>query len=198
MLLAHGAGAATTSPFLTALTLHIAARGIAVWHVDFAYMRAAHEGGRRRPPPRIAVLAAEYADALESLRASLPERARLIVGGKSMGGRVATLIADDAWKAGKIAGAVVLGYPFHPPKKPETLRVAHLMTLAAPTLVIQGARDPFGCRSEIEGLQLSSQITLDWIENGDHDLGWRPGPAKGKADILSLVADRIAAFVEAL
>ena len=94
-----------------------------------------------------------------------------MIGGKSMGGRVASLVADELFGQGRIAGLVCLGYPFHPPNKPEQLRTAHLEALACPALIVQGERDPFGTRAEVEAFRLSSAIRLHWAGDGDHDLG---------------------------
>ena len=105
--------------------------------------------------------------------AAVPAGAPLIIGGKSMGGRVASMVADELYAAGRIAGLACLGYPFHPPKKPEQLRTAHLVALACPALIVQGERDPFGGRAEVEGYRLSPAIRFHWAGDGDHDLGPR-------------------------
>ncbi len=88
-----------------------------------------------------------------------------------MGGRVASLVADELHAEKRIAGLVCLGYPFHPPKKPEQLRTAHLEHLACPALIVQGERDPFGGRGEVEAYRLSPAIAFHWVGDGDHDLG---------------------------
>ena len=87
-----------------------------------------------------------------------------------MGGRVASMIADDAYSSHQIAGLLCLGYPFHPPAKPTQLRTKHLAHLETPTLVVQGTRDEFGTRDEVSGYDLSSRIDIVWLEDGDHDL----------------------------
>jgi uncharacterized protein len=108
----------------------------------------------------------EYEAAVAELGAKGP----LIIGGKSMGGRVASMIADDLYVAGKVAGLLCLGYPFHPPGKPEQLRTKHLAGLMTPTLICQGTRDAFGTREEVRGYTLSDKIEIVWLEDGDHDL----------------------------
>src|SRR5690606_19075513 len=108
----------------------------------------------------------EYRAAVEKLASKTP----LIIGGKSMGGRVASLVAGEIYAAGKIAGLLCLGYPFHPPAKPDQLRTAHLQTLVTPTLICQGTRDPFGTRDEVGTYPLSEAIEILWLEDGDHDL----------------------------
>src|SRR6185295_10602848 len=138
-LCAHGAGAAMTSPFLEAIAKLLVERGIATSRFEFAYMSARRQGGGRKPPPRAERLMEEYRAAV----AAMPKGPPLLIGGKSMGGRVASLVADELHATGRIAGLVCLGYPFHPPNKPEQLRTAHLMDLRCPALIVQGDRDPF-------------------------------------------------------
>jgi predicted alpha/beta-hydrolase family hydrolase len=129
-----------------------------------------------------------------SVAKSLAPGQRLFIGGKSMGGRVATLIADDLFREHRIAGCVCLGYPFHPPKKPDDLRTAHLQRLTCPTLIVQGERDPFGTESEVEHYGLSSTITLHWATDGDHDLAPRKSSGATHESNLEAAADAIARF----
>jgi hypothetical protein len=200
LLLAHGAGAPMTSPFMEAVTALLAARGMAVMRFEFAYMAARRTSGRRRPPPKAELLLDEMraavAAAEDRIRALAPSPAAppFLVGGKSMGGRVASLLASELSGAGRIAGLVCLGYPFHPPGRPERLRTAHLGALALPTLFVQGERDPFGSRAEVETLALSPAISLAWIGDGDHDLGPRGGSGFTRKGNLAAAADAIAAF----
>ncbi|WP_092429233.1 alpha/beta family hydrolase [Alloyangia pacifica] len=166
VMLAHGAGAAMDSPFMARMAELLAARGLRVARFEFAYMAQRRSGGPKRPPPKIDVLQEEYRAAINALECPGP----LYIGGKSMGGRVASLIADELFSAGAISGLVCLGYPFHPTGKPEKLRTEHLAALRTPTLICQGTRDPFGTREEVAGYGLSPAITLHWLEDGDHDL----------------------------
>ena len=165
ILFAHGAGAPMDSTSMTAAAAALAAEGFRIARFEFAYM-AARRSGHRKPPPRADTLTGEYRDAITALGAT----GRLVIGGKSMGGRVASLIADELHAAGTIAGLLCLGYPFHPPEKPAQLRTAHLEGLKAPTLICQGTRDPFGTREEVAGYALSPSIDVLWLEDGDHDL----------------------------
>lgn len=165
ILLAHGAGAPMDSASMTAAAQALAAEGFRVARFEFAYM-AARRDGQRKPPPRAETLKPEYVDAVRALGARGP----LVIGGKSMGGRVASMIADELHAAGAVAGLLCLGYPFHPPDKPESLRTAHLAGLQTPTLICQGTRDEFGTRAEVETYPLSGRIRLLWLEDGDHDL----------------------------
>lgn len=108
----------------------------------------------------------EYRAAVAALGAPGP----IVIGGKSMGGRVASMVADELHAAGTVAGLVCLGYPFHPPGRPERPRTAHLATLATPALICQGTRDPFGTPEDVAGYALSDRIELLWLADGDHDL----------------------------
>jgi predicted alpha/beta-hydrolase family hydrolase len=165
LLLAHGAGAAMDSPALTAAAAAFARAGLRVARFEFGYM-AARRDGARRPPPRAETLISEYRDAV----AAFPATRRLVIGGKSMGGRVASMTADELHAEGRVAGLLCLGYPFHPPTRPDQLRTAHLEILKTPALIAQGTRDPFGTRDEVETYRLSPAIRLLWLEDGDHDL----------------------------
>jgi predicted alpha/beta-hydrolase family hydrolase len=190
VLLAHGAGAGSASPFLNTMARLLAARGLTVHRFDFGYMAARLQGGKRRPPPRADTLVGEYRAAV----AAVPLGNKLLIGGKSMGGRVASLVADELFADGRICGLVCLGYPFHPPNKPEQLRTGHLESLACPTLIVQGERDPFGGRAEVESYALSRQIAFSWAGDGDHDLGPRGGSGFTRTGNLEAAADAVRAF----
>lgn len=193
VLLAHGAGAPMRTDFMDAIAAALAANRLDVARFEFAYMAARHDG-KRKPPPRADKLMDEYRAAVEALKAPPP----LIIGGKSMGGRVASMVADELTAAGRIAGLVCLGYPFHPPGKPDKLRTAHLEGLETPALICQGERDPFGTREEVATYALSPAIELCWLEDGDHDL--RPRKASGFTHEahLETVAARIAEWARGL
>jgi predicted alpha/beta-hydrolase family hydrolase len=189
-LCAHGAGAGMETAFLQAVAGLLAERGVAVLRFEFAYMAGRRTGGSRRPPPKAERLVDEYRAAV----AAAGPGAALLIGGKSMGGRVASLVADDLHAAGRIAGLVCLGYPFHPPGKPERPRTAHLERLACPALIVQGERDPFGTRAEAEAMRLSPAIRFHWAGDGDHDLGPRGGSGFTRKGNLAAAADAVAAF----
>src|SRR5262245_21965824 len=192
-LCAHGAGAGMTTPFMAAIAAALAEEEIATLRFEFAYMAQRRTGGTKRPPPRAERLREEY---LAAVRAA-PGDAPLFIGGKSMGGRVASLIADQLWDEGLIAGLICLGYPFHPPNKPAALRTAHLQGLRCPALIIQGERDPFGGRAEVEGYALARAIRMSWAPDGDHDLGPRGASGHTRQGNLRAAAAAIAAFIRA-
>jgi len=190
LLLAHGAGAAMDSPAMNAIAEALAEVGLGTVRFEFAYM-AARRNGRRRPPPRAEMLRAEYLGAVAALGAGPP----LLIGGKSMGGRVASMIADGLYRDGRTAGLVCLGYPFHPPGKPDRPRTAHLEILETPTLICQGTRDRFGTRAEIEGYALSPRIEFHWLEGGDHDFRSAKGAGHTVRDNLRATAGRVADWI---
>ncbi|WP_353644908.1 alpha/beta family hydrolase [Mesorhizobium sp. WSM2239] len=193
ILLAHGAGAPMDSAWMNAFADRLAAKDIRVARFEFSYMAARRTGEGRKPPPRAETLLGEYRAAADAIGAGT----KLFIGGKSMGGRVASMVADALYAEKKIAGLVCLGYPFHPPGSPEKLRTAHLEKLVAPTLICQGERDPFGTRDEVAGYKLSPAITLHWLEDGDHDLKPRKDSrATGKGN-LDAAAERIVGWVAA-
>jgi predicted alpha/beta-hydrolase family hydrolase len=194
LILAHGAGASMTSPFMETMARLLAERNIAVSRFEFDYMATRRRTGARRPPPRAESLKGEYLAAVQAVRSSLSPGQRLLIGGKSMGGRVASLVADELLAARAITGLVCLGYPFHPPGRPHQLRTQHLVNLKTPALIVQGERDPFGTRGEVEQLDLSPRIRFHWAGDGDHDLAPRGGSGFTRRGNLEAAADAIAAF----
>ena len=193
-LCAHGAGAGMETPFMEAVAGILAERDIATLRFEFGYMAARRQGGSRKPPPKAERLMDEYRAAV----AGAPKGAPLLIGGKSMGGRVASLVADELYDLGRIAGLICLGYPFHPPKNPDQLRTAHLFGMRCPALIVQGDRDPFGSRGEVEAMSLSRSIRLHWASDGDHDLGPRGSSGFTRKGNLAAAADAITAFAAGL
>jgi predicted alpha/beta-hydrolase family hydrolase len=192
ILLAHGAGAPMDSASMTATAQALAAAGLRIARFEFGYMASRRISGDRKPPPRAESLNPEYRAAVADLAAGGP----LIIGGKSMGGRVASMIADELHAAGTIAGLLCLGYPFHPPAKPTQLRTKHLAGLKTPTLICQGTRDEFGTREEVPGYALSDKIEILWLEDGDHDLKPRKSVSGfTAADHLKTVAGAVTEWV---
>ena len=175
--LAHGAGAPMDTPFMTFFAEGLAAKGFRVARFEFPYMAARRTDGKRKPPDRQPVL-------LDTWRAVIAEIGadRLVVGGKSMGGRMASLIADEA----KVKGLLCLGYPFYGAGRKDKPRTEHLLTLKTPTLICQGTRDPMGDREAVSALKLSKAIRVHWAEDGDHDL--KPRKASGLTHDQNLTA----------
>jgi len=193
ILLAHGAGGPMDSPAMTAAAKTLAASGFRVARFEFEYMARRRSSAGRKPPPRAETLCPEYLTAIDALKAKGP----LIIGGKSMGGRIASMIADDLHAAGRIMGLLCLGYPFHPIGKPEQLRTAHLAKMKTPALIVQGTRDPFGSREEVATYALSKTIEILWLEDGDHDLKPRKRISGfSAADHLRTVGETVAAWAK--
>jgi len=188
LLMVHGAGSGQDSTFLECCRDALAEHGVQTLAIEFAYLQQMRREARRRPPPRIDRLVEELMRWCDTLtHPSLPP---LWLGGKSMGGRVASLLAarDGA------AGLILCGYPFHPSGKPDSLRLSHWPLIACPTLVVQGSRDLFGSREEIAGYDLGG-ARVHLLEDGDHD--WRPRRASGRtqASLIDEAAEVIAAFM---
>ena len=183
---AHGAGAGQHHPFMAGVSKALAARGIDVVTFDFPYKRL-----QKSAPDRPPILEQSFREVVAAAR-RWSKAARLFIGGKSMGGRIATHLAAQG--VDSLAGVICFGYPLHPPGKPEQLRVAHLPSITVPVLVIQGERDPFGTPAELK-LHLASinaDVKLHVIERGDHSLAVR---GRSPAETQSELADLAAAFI---
>ncbi len=165
----------------------LASRGVRVARFEFPYMARRREAGKRAAPDREPVLRSAWRDVVEKLGGG----ERLAIGGKSLGGRMASLVADEL----RVRGLVCLGYPFHPPGRPERLRTAHLAGLATPALVVQGTRDPFGSPAEVTGYALSPRVRVVWIEDGDHDLRPRARSGRSAARNLDEAIEAVATFL---
>lgn len=181
LVLAHGAGAPMDSPFMTCWASALGARGVRVVRFEFPYMRLRRLDGAKRPPDREPVL-------LETWREAAARWPGAAIGGKSMGGRIASMVADEVGAS----GLVCLGYPFHAPGRPDKPRIAHLASLATPALIVQGTHDPFGRRDEVTSYGLAAGIQLAWIEGGNHDLERR---GESPETTWRVAAERVAAFL---
>ncbi len=168
VVLAHGAGAGLDSEFMQAISAGLVDHGLQVVRFEFPYMERQHREHKRRPPDRLPRLRATWLSVIAACRGS-----RLLIGGKSMGGRIASLVADET----AVDGLLCLGYPFHPAGRPERQRIDHLRDIRTPTLIVQGERDALGNRGEIESYPLSEAIRLAWLEDGDHS--FKPRKASG-------------------
>ena len=179
LVLAHGAGAPMDSPFLDTIAKGVASGGFRVARFEFPYMRARREEGKKGPPDRGPVLSESWREAIRALSGA-EGPGGLVIGGKSLGGRIASMVADEAG----VGGLVCLGYPFHPPGQPDKLRVRHLAGLRTPGLIVQGARDPFGGRDEVLRYTLSKTLQVTFLEDGDHS--FRPRVSSGRTEAQNL------------
>lgn len=205
LLFAHGAGAGQQSPFMRQFVTSLAAQGVQVLCVDFPYMQQMQETGKRRPPPPIAQTLDQFAQWYALLADLFDEP--LWIGGKSMGGRVATLFASKQPTSNPLAselssdsavpGVVVAGYPFHPTKAPDKLRLDHWPAIACPMLILQGERDPFGTRDEVAGYTLPSNAQLAWLTDGDHDFKPRRFSGLTQTVLIDEATQIAASFVRA-
>jgi hypothetical protein len=170
IVLAHGAGALMDSPFMEEMARALVGESIQVIRFEFPYMQEYRETGRRSAPDSPKVLQEYWASVVDQLGSP----SHLVIGGKSMGGRIASMVADRLG----VKGLVCLGYPFHPAGRPTTLRVAHLSGLKTPTLILQGTRDSLGTKEEIAGYTLSAAIRVAFLEDGDHS--FKPRKSSGR------------------
>ncbi len=159
LLLAHGAGAGLDSDFMQLLAQQLALLNIEVWRFNFAYMQRFIDSGKRSLPDKMPLLQQEFMQQLDKCPADLA----LFVGGKSMGGRVASLLSSHR----SVQAVFAFGYPFHPPKKP-CWRTEHFAALACPLFITQGERDAFGSKTELASMQWP-KVALHWLTDGDHD-----------------------------
>ncbi|MDX1589220.1 MAG: alpha/beta family hydrolase [Oleiphilaceae bacterium] len=194
LVLAHGAGAPMDSGPMGELTEALNRAGIRVLRFEFPYMVKTRQDGRRRPPDRAPVLMDSWHQALELARGYLGAGERLFVGGKSMGGRMASHLLCGPGVAVDLAGGLCFGYPFHPPGKPGGWRTGHFPTLQRPLWIAQGERDPFGRRAEVSGLvELPDPVHIHWAHDADHDLV----PAKRSGLTKRHLLDQVAAAANA-
>jgi predicted alpha/beta-hydrolase family hydrolase len=188
VVLSHGAGAPMDSPFLNRFAKGLAARGLRVARFEFPYMQARRREGRRGAPDRQPVLREAWLSVVDRLGGG----SRLVIGGKSLGGRIASLVADETGARGLLC----LGYPFHPPGKPDRLRTEHLETLRTPALILQGTRDPFGSPEDVASYRLSQAIRVRWIPDGDHSFKPRASSGRTEAQNLEEAISAAADFCE--
>jgi predicted alpha/beta-hydrolase family hydrolase len=199
LILGHGAGAGQTSPFMVKFATALASRGIETITFNFAYTEIG-----RRVPDRNDRLEAAWRRMIAAYRdGEIGARARrLAIGGKSMGGRIASQVAagKDEGAGDGIAGLVFLGYPLHPPGRPDKLRSAHLPQISAPMLFVQGSRDSFGTPQELapilETLHAPTEICV--IEDGDHSFKVRKSAPLSQAAVFDFILDTVERWLRAL
>ena len=185
LILAHGSGAGMDTYFMEYLATEMGKRGIRVIRFEFPYMRDRRRTGTKKPPNPITTLEKEWCHQIGDCAESV------VIAGKSMGGRVATRILSDS----PALGCIVFGYPFHPPSKPEKLRVEHLKKITKPVLIVQGSRDPFGKKEEKMGAYLSSSSDIHWLQDGDHSFKTRKSSGRTWEQNLDEAVDRAAEFI---
>jgi predicted alpha/beta-hydrolase family hydrolase len=197
-LFAHGAGADMNSEFMSQVAEAWAEKGIRVVRFNFPYMIKREEDGKRRPPDRAPKLLAAYEAVILQLNCPV------MIGGKSMGGRMSSLLlAENALRDDgdrlPILGSACLGFPFHAPKKDPKDRLNHLKELNEPLLIVQGTRDALGNQEEVNGYindeRLNASIQLSWLEDGDHDLKPRRASGFSHQQHIDSAIDQVVEFI---
>jgi predicted alpha/beta-hydrolase family hydrolase len=196
----HGAGAPLTADFMEKISLGLAEQGIRVARFNFNYMQIRVDTGSRRPPERATKLLEQFNQVIEQLNQPM------VIGGKSMGGRMASLVAaqlaSDASQLASdadstIKGIACLGFPFHPIGKPEKLRTEHFPLIKQDVLIIQGDRDKLGSQEEVQGYDLPESIKWLWLKDGDHDLKPLVKSGYTHKQHLQTAIDALARFIKA-
>jgi predicted alpha/beta-hydrolase family hydrolase len=185
IILAHGAGAPMDSDWMNDLTDRLVNRKVFVVRFEFPYMAERRKSGKKKPPDRMPKLQEAWREVFEEVGPGFA------IGGKSMGGRVASLIADEL----KPKGLVCLGFPFHAPGKPMGDRHTHLKIIKTPTLILQGTRDSMGTLEDLKGERLSEAMKIEWMEDGDHSLKPRKSSGLTLEAHLDAAAETVAAFL---
>lgn len=196
LILAHGAGAPADSPFMEELSEALEREGIATVRFEFPYMQKRRLDGKKRPPDREPALLEYYSGVVDQIRNELGSGGRILVGGKSMGGRMASILAG---RRDGIDGVVCFGYPFHPPGKLDRWRTAHFSHLKCRMLVLQGTRDPFGKPAEMTGHEQElAAISLRWLDGGNHDFQTLKSQSETQSELIASAARETRIFVDEL
>ncbi|MEZ9057800.1 alpha/beta fold hydrolase [Vibrio pelagius] len=183
---AHGAGAGMDHEFMQSVAKGLAFKGIRVIRFNFPYMIKRAEDGKRRPPDRAPKLLEAYQEVIEKI-----DTQQLVIGGKSMGGRMASHLSDHE----KVAGVACLGFPFHPPGKPDKYKGEHLAELSKACLILQGERDTFGKREEFPAFNLSDSVSVEFIPDGDHSFKPRKSSGHTEQQNIALAVEKLAKFI---
>jgi predicted alpha/beta-hydrolase family hydrolase len=197
-LFAHGAGADLNSVFMTEVAEALADKGIRVVRFNFPYMIKRAEDGKRRPPDRAPKLLAAYEEVIKHLNCPV------VIGGKSMGGRMASmLLAENTLREEcdrmPILGSACMGFPFHAPAKDPKDRLNHLRGLTQPLLIVQGTRDTMGTLEDVNGYlqegKINPSIQVHWLEDGNHDLKPRKVSGFSHQQHIDSAIEQVAEFV---
>lgn len=193
LILAHGAGAGRHTRFIVDAGRELSRRGVTTITFDFPYIAAG-----RKVPDKAPVLEAHWEAVIAQVRNDADERLPLAIGGKSMGGRMASHVAARGIEG--VRGLVFLGYPLHPPGRPAQRRDAHLPAIRIPMLFVQGSRDEFGTAAEIRELlpRCHASARLVEVEGGDHSFKVPARSGRTASQVLDRVYDAVAEFVKAL
>lgn len=184
---AHGAGAGMEHEFMQSVAKGLAFKGIRVIRFNFPYMIKRAEDGKRRPPDRAPKLLEAYQEIIEQVDAQ-----KLVIGGKSMGGRMASHLSEHE----KVVGVACLGFPFHPPGKPDKYKGEHLAEFSKPCLILQGERDTFGKREEFPAFDLSDSVSVEFIPDGDHSFKPRKSSGHTEQQNIALAVEKLAKFIK--
>ena len=169
MILTHGAGAGIDSEFMQKVSSGVEAGGVEVRMFEFPYMQLIRSENRRRPPDRMPKLIEAFELQLDKILSDLQGTEKnIFIGGKSMGGRVASLVGASNKYNRSLSGVICLGFPFHPPKSPDKYRGEHLSDVLLPTCILQGERDTFGTRAEVDSYSYSDWVEIFYLNDGDH------------------------------
>jgi predicted alpha/beta-hydrolase family hydrolase len=187
---AHGAGLPMDAPRMEAIASGLTEAGIRVIRFEFPYMRRRRAGAETGAPDRPLVLESTWRQVIEEVG----DADQIVIGGRSMGGRIASMIADDAG----VRGLVCLGYPFHPLGRTERTRTEHLAVLRTPTLIVQGERDAMGDREDVAGYELSSSIELVWLPDGDHSFVPRKRSGVTEEENVATAVEAVRNFMDRL
>ncbi len=188
-LFAHGAGAPMDSNFMNVVAEGVAAAGITVKRFEFPYMEERRETGKRRPPNRAPELLQHFIRAIEQAGGM----SQCVIGGKSMGGRMASLLAAE--NPNDVMGVVCLGYPFHPVGKLEKTRIDHFPGISVPHCIVQGTRDALGTHDQVESYGLPTIVDVHWLEDGDHDLKPRKKSGLTHEEHIACAIKQVVTFI---
>jgi len=194
-LLAHGAGKGAANPFLETIAEGAVNSGVRVVRFNFPYMEGMLRSGKRKSPNSGKVLRKCFSDVISHCIESEKVPAKyIIVGGKSMGARAASMIADKH----QVGGVICLSYPFHPPRKPEPLRITHLQSIQTPTLICQGERDPNGRLEDVQRYSLSKSVQFHWLADSDNNFKPRRTSDRSQQENMSDAIEAINRFIDGL